>query len=325
MKTSELLLLLLASSSTGVVVDGFSASSALHNAISSSSSSSLSVQNMGHIVPPHHGRSLQNTDTFEDYAGEECLLEDGQELDGLLGSSAPPLPAFCETKTQLRLDGLEPYVLVSAITATASFGVVTGGNVFSAPLFGNGNFGSVWEEAFRLLLLMTSTASSCLGLYALGIFSFSIMYSKAALARESQANEVYQKFFDATASYRYKGYQAFIWSLLLLVSNLFLFAVAYLPEQVQPFAALGSAPLIYSCWKDWQGIVSIASIIYTPCCQEDDVGEELDFSVAAVNDAESRRMEQNGKVSLTLDKTIGVRSSTEQAVMNRAAYDQQYR
>jgi len=185
--------------------------------------------------------------------------------DNTTSSSAQPVVS--DKKIQLRLDGLEPYVLVSAITATASFDVVTGGNIFESPIWGNG-----WEEdCFRSILLLTSTISSALGMYALGIFSFSIMYSKAALSREEDAShEVYKNFIDSTASYRWKGYQALMWSLILLVLDLFLFALTYLPEAVQPFAALVAAPIIYTTWQDWQAIISSASIIYAPIEEDDE-------------------------------------------------------
>ncbi|KAL3942076.1 MAG: hypothetical protein SGBAC_003672 [Bacillariaceae sp.] len=186
----------------------------------------------------------------------------------------PKSQFFSESKTQLRLDGLEPYVLVSAITATASFDVVTGGNLFdNSPILSS--TGSLADDCLRALLLITSTSSSCLGLYSLGIFSFCIMYSKAALAREDDASHtVYTTFFEFTAQYRYKGYQAFLWSLILFVVDLFLFAIAYLPESIRPFAALGSAPIIYTCWSDWQAIIKEASIIYAPLQVDADVTEK---------------------------------------------------
>jgi hypothetical protein len=224
------------------------------------------------------GYKLGKTVIYED--DDEETEENTSDFSSSSSSSIPPPPisSFSEKKTQLRLDGLEPYVLVSAITATASFDVVTGGNLFeNSPIFVATADNNNWDEAFRVLLLITSTTSSCLGLYSLGIFSFCIMYSKAALAREDEAHQVYQQFFDTTASYRYKGYQAFLWSLILFVIDLFLFAIAYLPESIRPFAALGSAPIIFTCWNDWQAIIKEASIIYaapSPIQVDNDNGAE---------------------------------------------------
>lgn len=204
--------------------------------------------------------AYENEEKEKEEEQEEIIIPNGDDDDD--DGSKPPV--FSDEKTQIRLDGLEPYVLVSAITATASFDVVTGGNLFdNSPIFSAE--GSLWDDALRGILLLTNTSSSCLGLYALGVFSFCIMYSKAALAREDDLSHVaYQTFFKFTAQYRYKGYLAFLWSLTLFVCDLFLFAIAYLPENMRPFAALGCAPVIYLCWSDWQAIIKEASIIYAP-------------------------------------------------------------
>lgn len=159
-----------------------------------------------------------------------------------------------QRKLQLRVDGWEPYALVSAITSSASFNAVTSGNtIFTNDL-----------NWYTTILLLTSTLSCCLGLYALGTFSFSIMYAKAALAREGDDScDVYQEFYQSTVKYRFKGYQAFFQSLLLFMITLFLFAISYLPDEPsQIVAAIGSFFIVSACWKDWQDMVQLASIIY---------------------------------------------------------------
>jgi len=268
------ILIIAASFLTHMLANGFSVPSALHP--STGPSKAQPICKIGsyycrNLQPLHGGPyTMGKTVIHEDDVNHRTNDADNtvtkpSSLSSSSSSSAQPVVS--DRKAQLRLDGLEPYVLVSAITATASFDVVTGGNIFESPIWGNG-----WEEdCFRSILLLTSTISSALGMYALGIFSFSIMYSKAALSREEDAShEVYKNFIDSTASYRWKGYQAFMWSLILLVLDLFLFALAYLPEAVQPFAALVAAPIIYTTWQDWQVIISSASIIYAPIEEDDE-------------------------------------------------------
>jgi hypothetical protein len=162
-------------------------------------------------------------------------------------------------KAQLCLDGLEPYVLVSAITSTASFSVLTQGNVFAD--------GTIWSADgtqaswIKIMTVITSSSSSILGLYALGVFSFCILYSKAALGRVDELH-IYKQFYDATARYRYRGYISFVVSLILFVANVFLFALMYLPEHIQGYAAIGAVAPFFLILMDWSDIICTAKMIY---------------------------------------------------------------
>mmetsp|Transcript_4878 Transcript_4878/g.6599 ORF Transcript_4878/g.6599 Transcript_4878/m.6599 type:complete len:295 (+) Transcript_4878:167-1051(+) len=187
---------------------------------------------------------------IEDDNDEECEIDD----DLCLAEEKK------NQKIQLRVDGLEPYVLVSAITATSSFGVLTPGNFFDEGLFD----GSI-KGLFKFFLLASTLASSALGLYALGIFSFCILYSKAALARDDDdSTDVYETFFGITAKLRYRGFLTFLRSLELFVLNLFLFAISHLPDEIVPYAVVISAISIYYILKDWNEIIDAAGVIYLP-------------------------------------------------------------
>mmetsp|Transcript_17211 Transcript_17211/g.23661 ORF Transcript_17211/g.23661 Transcript_17211/m.23661 type:complete len:258 (-) Transcript_17211:416-1189(-) len=169
-----------------------------------------------------------------------------------------------EKQRQMKLDGLEPYVLVSAITSTASFEVITQGNYFSDNTILSADGSSI--NLLKAMLLLTSTLSSTLGLYALGVFSFSILYSKAALAREyDDALDIYEEFLTKTAKYRYKGFICFYRSLQLFILNLFLFAFGYLPgEDVHLSAVVVSVLVTYLVSKDLQDIVEVGEAIFSP-------------------------------------------------------------
>lgn len=162
-------------------------------------------------------------------------------------------------KAQLCLDGLEPYVLVSAITSTASFSVLTQGNAFAdGTIMSAGGTQLSW---IKITALITSSSSSVLGLYSLGVFSFCILYSKAAMGRIDELH-TYKQFYDATAKYRYRGYIAFVLSLILFVANVFLFALMYLPEHIQGYAAVGIVVPFSLGVHDWSNIIRTANIIY---------------------------------------------------------------
>eukprot|EP00980_Cylindrotheca_fusiformis_P030135 scaffold24446_cov127-Cylindrotheca_fusiformis.AAC.1 len=164
-------------------------------------------------------------------------------------------------KAQLCLDGLEPYVLVSAITSTASFSVLTQGNAFvNGTVMSADGMQINW---LKVTSLFTSMSSSVLGLYSLGVFSFCILYSKAAMGRIDELH-IYRQFFNATAKYRYRGYISFVLSLILFVINIFLFALMYLPEPAQGYAAACVViPFAFGV-LDWRDIIRTANIIYQP-------------------------------------------------------------
>jgi hypothetical protein len=159
-------------------------------------------------------------------------------------------------RIHFRLDGLEPYVLVSAITSTASFEALTQGNAFA-----DNDFVFGMDHVLPSLLLISCTASSVLGLYALGIFSLSILYSKAALGSR-QSTKTYQDFFDKTSHYRYKAFENFLKSLVLFVVDIFLFALSYFPTNMQGAAAVVGALVTFWCWQDWKAIVDAANYIF---------------------------------------------------------------
>ena len=176
-----------------------------------------------------------------------------------------------DRQRQMKLDGLEPYVLVSAITSSASFEVITQGNYFSDNTILSPD-GSI--NLLKALVLITSTLSSTLGVYALGVFSFSILYSKAALAREYDDiddHEIYDDFITKTAKFRYKGFLCFYRSLQLFILNLFLFAFGYLPEEAHSLAIVASLLVAYFVSKDLEEIVDAGKIIFAqPVPQEKD-------------------------------------------------------
>ncbi|GFH45686.1 hypothetical protein CTEN210_02160 [Chaetoceros tenuissimus] len=168
-----------------------------------------------------------------------------------------------DRQRQMKLDGLEPYVLVSAITSSASFEVITQGNYFSDNTILSPD-GSI--NLLKALVLITSTFSSTLGVYALGVFSFSILYSKAALAREYDDIddlEIYDDFITKTAKFRYKGFLCFYRSLQLFILNLFLFAFGYLPEEAHSLAIVASILVAYFVSKDLEEIVDAGKIIFS--------------------------------------------------------------
>jgi hypothetical protein len=99
-------------------------------------------------------------------AGECTIIDDELEEDLRKLGDLEPLE-----RQLIRLEGLEPYVLVSVLTATASYSTITSENFVVDGVID-------WTGAG---LLASALGSTLCGLYSTIIFSLSILYGKTAL------------------------------------------------------------------------------------------------------------------------------------------------
>lgn len=119
---------------------------------------------------------VEDDDSFEENNGEgsasinaggECTIIDDELEEELkkLGDLEPL------ERQLIRLEGLEPYVLVSVLTATASYSTITSEDFIVDGVID-------WTGAG---LLASALGSTLCGLYSTIIFSLSILYGKTAL------------------------------------------------------------------------------------------------------------------------------------------------
>lgn len=157
----------------------------------------------------------------------------------------------------LRMEGLDPYVLVSVLTSTASYNTVCG-----IDLFPNGYF-----DIMSTILLASSTASAICGIYSTTVFSMSVLYGKTALGLDKE--DLYYKFMESTRENRIRGYKAFSASLLLFLVNIFLIAIDKLPEPAQgPAAVIALATTFFSI-NEFISITSSASPMFQDLLPKD--------------------------------------------------------
>ena len=99
-------------------------------------------------------------------AGECTIIDDELEEELKKLGDLEPLE-----RQLIRLEGLEPYVLVSVLTATASYSTITSEDFIVDGVID-------WTGAG---LLASALGSTLCGLYSTIIFSLSILYGKTAL------------------------------------------------------------------------------------------------------------------------------------------------
>lgn len=187
-------------------------------------------------------------------AGEGCTIIDGELEEELkkLGDLEPL------ERQLIRLEGLEPYVLVSVLTATASYSTIT-----SAEFITDGVID--WTGAG---LLASALGSTLCGLYSTIIFSLSILYGKTALGMDREATYFY--FLDKTAVKRVRGFQAFSLSLLLFCTSILLLSIDKLPEEFRIPACIVASGFVTFGFSEWSDITDAAQPIFTNVIPVDD-------------------------------------------------------
>ena len=166
-----------------------------------------------------------------------------------------PLPPMDLEREKTKMESFDCYILVSVLTATASFSTL---QAFE-PL---DDVRDSWINHSLLILTQISAGMSTIcGLYATVVFSLTVLYAKSAIGMNR--DHMYQYFLKQTAVVRVRGFRAFSASLLSfaleagLVTFLRIPAIARLPVLVCVMALLH-----YIC-RDWQLIVETATVIYT--------------------------------------------------------------
>ena len=167
--------------------------------------------------------------------------DDDDDGDGFGKNGAEPL-----------LDSFDSYIVVSVLTATASF----------AALF-EANPGE--HEHPRMPILHNLTVLVCAictlsGIYATVVFSFSSIYGRAAVGTGRM--DVCETFLENTGPIRAKAFWMYLLSLVLFVVLLVFTATEKIdPDLRKPFLVLlmGLSALAY---KDWNAIIVAAAPIF---------------------------------------------------------------
>mmetsp|Transcript_20169 Transcript_20169/g.32525 ORF Transcript_20169/g.32525 Transcript_20169/m.32525 type:complete len:308 (-) Transcript_20169:162-1085(-) len=153
-----------------------------------------------------------------------------------------------------RMDSFDSYITVSVLTATASFNCLQGLN-----LPAGADFGCV---ILYNLTSLIATACCLAGIYSTVVFSFSSIYGRTAvgLGRDT----VYEEFLAKTGDLRRKGFEAYGFSLILLLSEILLVSAEHLDNHL-----LWPVLLVGSCFAtlfmgDWKQMVELAGPIFSP-------------------------------------------------------------
>jgi len=154
-------------------------------------------------------------------------------------------------RQMLRMEGLEPYVLVSVMSSTTSYGTISGIHLWKDGVL----------DIVSALLLGTSMTGTICGVYSTVVFSMSILYGKTALGLDKE--DAYYQFMEATSMQRIRGFKAFSYSLLLFVLDISLMGIDRLPDELQPIAAVGTVVMTVLMYSEFDSILEGAAPIFS--------------------------------------------------------------
>ena len=178
-------------------------------------------------------------------------------------------------RKMVRLDGLEVYAVVSAVTAgtlVAVFDSYHPGDIVD--LVSEGRYLDVFMSG---VFLFTGAIGIVCGLHCIFVFSLITMYARTALGMDR--DDALEEFFGTTGLQRYHGFQTFVGSLYALMCELIVVITAKISSNsVVHLVALAVATrLMYYVWVDTQTIMEKAGVIFAPPKEvEEDLGLEED-------------------------------------------------
>jgi len=198
-----------------------------------------------------HFSGSHNDDTDADDGNkseEECVDEetiDGQELD----------------RATVRLDGIEVYAIVSALTCATSISCFD--NFDPTPIDVILKEYAVFTFLADLCYYASGALGMMTGLHATLIFSLVTMYGRTALGIDR--DDAFNDFFGSTGGARFNGFKSFKISLYSFIIQLtFLIEKKFVFTPLRPLVLLGTGYLAYNhMYKDSEAVLMAAGVIYS--------------------------------------------------------------
>lgn len=255
------------------------------------------------------GLAPQSTGTPHRAACVRSLVSNGAASDTL--TEVDPLdPDEGLDRKTVRLDGLEVYAVVSAVTAgtlVAVFDSYHPGDIVD--LVSSGRF---LEALMSIIFLVTGSVGIVCGLHCIFVFSLITMYGRTALGMDR--DDALEVFFAGTGLQRYHGFKTFVGSLYALMCELIVVITSKISSNpaVHIAALLATAKLMHYVYIDTQSIMEKAGVIFAPPKQPD-VEEE-----GVPKDSKERIELPGGNASDADEDDGGITASNHSSARNSA-------
>ena len=155
--------------------------------------------------------------------------------------------------TEPRLDSFDSYIVVSVLTATASFAAL----LDDKP---EGDKSLTQHPYARNAAIVLCAICSLSGIYSTVVFSFSSIYGRTAVGIGKM--EAYKTFLQETGPLRYKAFCMYLLSLVLFIVLLVIAAADKIDESLQlPFLTFLTI-MSANVYRDWSKIIISAGKIF---------------------------------------------------------------
>lgn len=184
-----------------------------------------------------------------------------------------------------RLDGLEVYAVVSALSAGTMVAVfdsyqpsgATGGDVID--LFQRGKY---LEFLMSAIFIVAGSVGIVCSLHCIFVFSLVTMYGRTAIGMDR--DDALDTFFAGTGVQRFHGFKTFVGSLYALMFELIVVITSKVSDKpfVHLTAIVLTSRLMYNVYSDTQIIIDKASVIFAlrPRSSSDSTNDEDDTSLS---------------------------------------------
>ena len=204
--------------------------------------------------------------------------DDADRLKSVNSSEEPPDVDHSQVleRKRDRLDGLEVYAVVSAISAGTMVAVFdsyqpVGGDVFD--LFHHGQYLEFFMSA---MFLVTGSIGIVCALHCIFVFSLVTMYGRTAIGMDR--DDALDIFFAGTGVQRFHGFKTFVGSLYALMVQLIVVITSKVSDKpfVHLLAVVATSRLMYNVYSDTQIVMDKASVIFalSPQASSDSVKDD---------------------------------------------------
>ena len=185
-----------------------------------------------------------------------------------------------------RLDGLEVYAVVSAISAGTMVAVFdsyqpAGGDVID--LFYHGRY---LDFLMSAIFLVTGSIGIVCALHCIFVFSLVTMYGRTAIGMDR--DDALDIFFAGTGVQRFHGFKTFVGSLYALMFQLIVVITSKVSDKpfVHLLAVIVTSRLMYNVYRDTQIVMDKASVIFalSPQASSDSTkGDDASLSLGSID------------------------------------------
>jgi len=204
------------------------------------------------------GKTILSDEITDKSAWEEEDNNDDKDEEEKEEEVTPDGDTENETGAEPLLDSFDAHIVVSVLTATASFAALFETNSLDE---GTTRSSSSYMSLLHNVSVLTCSICSLSGIYATVVFSLSSIYGRAAVGTGRM--DIYEEFLKSTETIRYKAFVMYLLSLILFIVLLVGTATEKIDQEYRIYFFSFLLFLSIFSYNDWNTIIKCAGPIFT--------------------------------------------------------------